>query len=146
MFAVRRTNCIGRKCGAHARELGSDPPHEPPLFLHKPTDAIQNVTPGTVADHLYPTLTNTTTTRWHWSPPCTGAVATLLWTTRWRKHMAQGERPAEAERRPAQHNLERGAADRPAVAGVRAPAQHRLENTHRLEAVFTPGATPTAPR
>jgi 2-keto-4-pentenoate hydratase/2-oxohepta-3-ene-1,7-dioic acid hydratase in catechol pathway len=37
--------------------MGSDPTREPPFFFQKPTDAIQNVAPGTVADHPYPPLT-----------------------------------------------------------------------------------------
>jgi 2-keto-4-pentenoate hydratase/2-oxohepta-3-ene-1,7-dioic acid hydratase in catechol pathway len=57
VFAVRRIYCIGRNYAAHAREMGSDPTREPPFFFQKPTDAIQNVAPGTVADHPYPTLT-----------------------------------------------------------------------------------------
>ncbi|MBC7717348.1 MAG: fumarylacetoacetate hydrolase family protein [Pseudorhodobacter sp.] len=57
MFPVRRIHCMGRNYAAHAREMGSDPTREPPLFFQKPTDAIQNVAPGTVADHPYPTLT-----------------------------------------------------------------------------------------
>ena len=57
VFPVRRIYCIGRNYAAHAREMGSDPTREPPFFFQKPTDAIQNVTPGTVADHPYPTLT-----------------------------------------------------------------------------------------
>jgi 2-keto-4-pentenoate hydratase/2-oxohepta-3-ene-1,7-dioic acid hydratase in catechol pathway len=57
MFPVRRIYCIGRNYAAHAREMGSDPTREPPFFFQKPTDAIQNVVPGTVADHPYPTLT-----------------------------------------------------------------------------------------
>jgi 2-keto-4-pentenoate hydratase/2-oxohepta-3-ene-1,7-dioic acid hydratase in catechol pathway len=56
-FQVRRIYCIGRNYAAHAREMGSDPTREPPFFFQKPTDAIQNVAPGTVADHPYPTLT-----------------------------------------------------------------------------------------
>ena len=56
-FPVRRIYCIGRNYAAHAREMGSDPTREPPFFFQKPTDAIQNVAPGTVADHPYPTLT-----------------------------------------------------------------------------------------
>ncbi len=56
-FPVRRIYCIGRNYAAHAREMGSDPNREPPFFFQKPTDAIQNVAPGTVADHPYPTLT-----------------------------------------------------------------------------------------
>ena len=57
MFPVRRIYCIGRNYAAHAREMGSDPTREPPFFFQKPTDAIQNVAPGAVADHPYPTLT-----------------------------------------------------------------------------------------
>jgi 2-keto-4-pentenoate hydratase/2-oxohepta-3-ene-1,7-dioic acid hydratase in catechol pathway len=57
MFPVRRIYCIGRNYAAHSREMGSDPTREPPFFFQKPTDAIQNVTPGAVADHSYPTLT-----------------------------------------------------------------------------------------
>lgn len=56
-FPVRRIYCIGRNYAAHAREMGSDPTREPPFFFQKPTDAIQHVRPGTVADHPYPTLT-----------------------------------------------------------------------------------------
>ena len=56
-FPVRRIYCIGRNYAAHAREMGSDPTREPPFFFQKPTDAIQNVAVGTVADHPYPTLT-----------------------------------------------------------------------------------------
>ena len=57
MFPVRRIYCIGRNYAAHAREMGSDPTREPPFFFQKPTDAIQYVAPGTVADHPYPSLT-----------------------------------------------------------------------------------------
>ena len=57
VFPVRRIYCIGRNYAAHAREMGSDPNREPPFFFQKPTDAIQNVKPGVVADHPYPTLT-----------------------------------------------------------------------------------------
>jgi 2-keto-4-pentenoate hydratase/2-oxohepta-3-ene-1,7-dioic acid hydratase in catechol pathway len=57
MFPVRRIYCIGRNYAAHSREMGSDPTREPPFFFQKPTDAIQNVAPGTVADHPYPPLT-----------------------------------------------------------------------------------------
>jgi 2-keto-4-pentenoate hydratase/2-oxohepta-3-ene-1,7-dioic acid hydratase in catechol pathway len=37
--------------------MGSDPTREPPFFFQKPTDAIQVVKPGVVADHPYPPLT-----------------------------------------------------------------------------------------
>jgi fumarylpyruvate hydrolase len=57
MFPVRRVYCIGRNYAAHAREMGSDPTREPPFFFQKPTDAIQNVAIGQVADHPYPSLT-----------------------------------------------------------------------------------------
>jgi fumarylpyruvate hydrolase len=57
VFPVRRIYCIGRNYAAHSREMGSDPNREPPFFFQKPTDAIQNVPIGTVADHPYPSLT-----------------------------------------------------------------------------------------
>ncbi len=57
VFPVRRIYCIGRNYRAHAIEMGSNPDREPPFFFQKPTDAIQNVAPGTVADHPYPSLT-----------------------------------------------------------------------------------------
>lgn len=57
VFPVRRIYCIGRNYAAHSREMGSDPTREPPFFFQKPTDAIQHVPTGTVADHPYPTLT-----------------------------------------------------------------------------------------
>ena len=57
MFPVRRIYCIGRNYAAHAIEMGSDPTREPPFFFQKPTDAIQVVPPGKIADHSYPTLT-----------------------------------------------------------------------------------------
>jgi 2-keto-4-pentenoate hydratase/2-oxohepta-3-ene-1,7-dioic acid hydratase in catechol pathway len=57
VFPVRRIYCIGRNYAAHAIERGSDPTREPPFFFQKPTDAIQNVAIGTVADHAYPSLT-----------------------------------------------------------------------------------------
>ena len=57
VFPVRRIYCIGRNYAAHAREMGSDPTREPPFFFQKPTDAIQFVAPGTLADHPYPPLT-----------------------------------------------------------------------------------------
>jgi len=57
VFQVRRIYCIGRNFAAHAIERGSDPTREPPFFFQKPTDAIQNVAVGAVADHPYPSLT-----------------------------------------------------------------------------------------
>ncbi len=56
-FPVRRIYCIGRNYAAHAIERGSDPTREPPFFFQKPTDAIQNVAIGAVADHPYRSLT-----------------------------------------------------------------------------------------
>jgi fumarylpyruvate hydrolase len=56
-FPVRRIYCIGRNYRAHSIEMGSNPDREPPFFFQKPSDAIQVVAPGTVADHPYPTLT-----------------------------------------------------------------------------------------
>jgi 2-keto-4-pentenoate hydratase/2-oxohepta-3-ene-1,7-dioic acid hydratase in catechol pathway len=57
VYPVRRIYCIGRNYAAHAREMGSDPNREPPFFFQKPTDAIQHVVAGSVADHPYPSLT-----------------------------------------------------------------------------------------
>jgi 2-keto-4-pentenoate hydratase/2-oxohepta-3-ene-1,7-dioic acid hydratase in catechol pathway len=57
VFQVRRIYCIGRNYAAHAIERGSDPNREPPFFFQKPTDAIQNVAIGAVADHPYPSVT-----------------------------------------------------------------------------------------
>jgi 2-keto-4-pentenoate hydratase/2-oxohepta-3-ene-1,7-dioic acid hydratase in catechol pathway len=57
VFPVRRIYCIGRNYAAHAIERGSDPTREPPFFFQKPTDAVQNVAIGAVADHPYPSLT-----------------------------------------------------------------------------------------
>jgi 2-keto-4-pentenoate hydratase/2-oxohepta-3-ene-1,7-dioic acid hydratase in catechol pathway len=57
LFPVRRIYCIGRNYAAHAREMGSDPNREPPFYFQKPSDAVQVVPVGTVADHPYPTLT-----------------------------------------------------------------------------------------
>jgi fumarylpyruvate hydrolase len=57
VFPVRRIYCIGRNYAAHSREMGSDPTREPPFFFQKPTDAIQNVKIGEVAEHAYPSLT-----------------------------------------------------------------------------------------
>ena len=58
VFPVRRIYCIGRNYAAHAREMGADPTREPPFFFQKPTDAIQSVKIGEVADHPYPSLTS----------------------------------------------------------------------------------------
>jgi fumarylpyruvate hydrolase len=57
LFPVRRIYCIGRNYRAHSIEMGSNPDREPPFFFQKPTDAVQHVAAGTVADHPYPSLT-----------------------------------------------------------------------------------------
>ena len=57
VFPVRRIYCIGRNYAAHSREMGSDPTREPPFFFQKPTDAVQPVGIGQIADHPYPSLT-----------------------------------------------------------------------------------------
>src|SRR5271169_1616103 len=57
VFPVRRIYCISRNYAAHAIERGSDPTREPPFFFQKPTDAIQYVAIGEVAEHPYPSLT-----------------------------------------------------------------------------------------
>ncbi|MBX3513701.1 MAG: fumarylacetoacetate hydrolase family protein [Xanthobacteraceae bacterium] len=57
VFPVRRIYCIGRNYAAHAREMGSDPTREPPFFFQKPSDAVQVVMPGQVAEHPYPPVT-----------------------------------------------------------------------------------------
>src|SRR5256885_16877453 len=48
---------MGRNYPAPAIDRASAPTREPPFFFQKPTDAIQNVAIGTVADHPYPSLT-----------------------------------------------------------------------------------------
>lgn len=47
----------GHAAEGRAIERGSDLNREPPFFFQKPTDAIQNVAIGAVADHPYPSLT-----------------------------------------------------------------------------------------
>jgi fumarylpyruvate hydrolase len=46
-----------RGLGDVYKRQGSDPTREPPFFFQKPTDAIQYVAAGTVANHPYPPLT-----------------------------------------------------------------------------------------
>jgi 2-keto-4-pentenoate hydratase/2-oxohepta-3-ene-1,7-dioic acid hydratase in catechol pathway len=58
LFPVRRIYCIGRNYADHAKEMGSDPKTEPPFFFQKPSDAVQIVPPGEIADHPYPPVTN----------------------------------------------------------------------------------------
>ena len=72
MFPVRRIYCIGRNYRAHAIEMGSNPDREPPFFFQKPTDAVQFVAPGTVADHPYPTLTR----NYHYEAELVAAIGT----------------------------------------------------------------------
>ena len=52
-FPVRRIFCIGQNYAAHAREMGSDPTKQPPVFFTKPADAV--VTDG--RDAAYPSET-----------------------------------------------------------------------------------------
>ena len=56
-FPVRRIYCIGRNYADHAREMGGDPRAESPFFFQKPSDAVQPVGAGAIADHAYPPLT-----------------------------------------------------------------------------------------
>jgi 2-keto-4-pentenoate hydratase/2-oxohepta-3-ene-1,7-dioic acid hydratase in catechol pathway len=70
-FPVRRIYCIGRNYRAHSLEMGSNPDREPPFFFQKPTDAIQHVPQGTVADHPYPTLTK----NYHYEVELVAAIA-----------------------------------------------------------------------
>ncbi len=39
-FPVHRIYCVGRNYAEHAREMGSDPEREPPVFFTKPADAV----------------------------------------------------------------------------------------------------------
>jgi fumarylpyruvate hydrolase len=39
-FPVHRIYCVGRNYADHAREMGSDPQREPPVFFMKPADAV----------------------------------------------------------------------------------------------------------
>ena len=39
-FPVRRIFCVGQNYADHAREMGSDPQHQPPFFFTKPADAV----------------------------------------------------------------------------------------------------------
>lgn len=39
-FPVHRIYCVGRNYVEHAREMGSDPAREPPVFFQKPADAV----------------------------------------------------------------------------------------------------------
>ena len=39
-FPVHRIYCVGRNYADHAREMGSDPDREPPVFFMKPADAV----------------------------------------------------------------------------------------------------------
>ena len=55
---MRRVYCIGRNYADHAKEMGSDPKTEPPFFFQKPSDAVQNVAAGAIAEHPYPPLTD----------------------------------------------------------------------------------------
>ena len=81
VFQVRRIYCIGRNYAAHSREMGSDPNREPPFFFQKPTDAIQNVAIGSVADHPYPSLTK----NYHYEVELVAALKSAAPTSRRRR-------------------------------------------------------------
>src|SRR3954453_14032598 len=53
VFQVRRFSCSGPNYAAPATGRAWAPNREPPFFFQKPTDAIQNVAVGEVADHPY---------------------------------------------------------------------------------------------
>src|SRR5437868_10009870 len=138
VFPVRRIYCIGRNYAAHAREMGSDPNREPPFFFQKPTDAIQNVSIGTVGDHPYPSLTK----NYHYEVELVAALksggtnipaeqaldhvygyALGLDMTRRDLHNGMsavgGQRHRPAGFQSGQDDLERGRADCKTVRGVR---------------------------
>lgn len=39
-FPVHRIYCVGRNYAEHAKEMGSDPERDPPVFFAKPADAV----------------------------------------------------------------------------------------------------------
>ena len=63
----RRRDAMSFRCAASTASAATTrrtrarwapiPTREPPFFFQKPTDAIQNVAIGAVADHPYPSLT-----------------------------------------------------------------------------------------
>ncbi|NBC33358.1 MAG: FAA hydrolase family protein [Alphaproteobacteria bacterium] len=57
VFPVHRIYCVGRNYAAHAREMGSDPALEPPVFFTKPADAIVPVSGPEPAAIPYPPAT-----------------------------------------------------------------------------------------
>lgn len=40
LFPVRNIYCVGQNYAAHAREMGTDPEREPPVFFRKPSDSL----------------------------------------------------------------------------------------------------------
>ncbi len=40
LFPIRRVFCVGQNYAEHAREMGTDPVNEPPVFFTKPADAV----------------------------------------------------------------------------------------------------------
>ena len=44
LFPVRRIFCVGQNYAAHAREMGTDPTREKPVFFTKPADAVTQQT------------------------------------------------------------------------------------------------------
>ena len=53
-FPVHRIYCVGRNYADHAREMGTDPKTEPPVFFTKPADAVT----ATEADVPFPPRTS----------------------------------------------------------------------------------------
>ena len=53
-FPVHRIYCVGRNYADHAREMGTDPKTEPPVFFMKPPDAVT----GSGAEVPFPPRTN----------------------------------------------------------------------------------------
>ena len=54
---VHRIYCVGRNYAAHAREMGSNPDREPPVFFCKPADAVLVAPPGETVAMAYPPAT-----------------------------------------------------------------------------------------
>ena len=57
VFPIHRIYCVGRNYAAHAREMGSDPSREPPVFFTKPADAVVPISGPDSGDVPYPPAT-----------------------------------------------------------------------------------------
>lgn len=57
LFPVRRIFCVGQNYAAHAREMGTDPVREQPVFFTKPADAVVAGAAGLPALLPYPPRT-----------------------------------------------------------------------------------------